>query len=1090
MSKQGIYKISGNTKPKVGELATYRIDEWYPATPMQKRNPALVTWHLFKKVNGKFVPTNIKKVGVSNFTFNTNAYKDTFRVEAYLHSPEERAPMALEVQPQPNDVPKINKVELKYIDDTPGTVFSFTEKLVAEASCMNLEGQYLMFTLWEDDATDSGHNNSNQSIENKRAKVINGTARAEFMLTKALMRKAMEGEINPQQMEFYVTVEYYAHKKHATNNVNINTPAELRTPAGQPQPQQPAPQPQQPAPPPPQQPQQPQQPTPSPNPTPVPDPVSAHGQAHNTQPATPPPSGGVSPTTVNPVKIEELLDAYFAKKEYTKQTGEEDGTHTYTFGGSKSGNKTSTAEEKNKVAQTILNKIKESLKAQKKYTTPEIIAASLTAQAYGKDTANEKTVTFKTFKLGADFKKVDSAPLDEKLYLVARTMLLEGKQVTISIKEKDGLIKGAPDSLLPVLEITEEQMEQKTPAGQAVPGTEKTVFTGTVKDNIIKIPIHLRPKSEDELKQWKDKISKGKEDGTYTYTFGSTTNITNETQKASIAKVIFANAQKGNAKNPKIEIGKTSSEEEIKKVLEIKNYSEGNTITFKLLKKVPEFLYLHAKAQGEKQHDKEFLKKEGAYFQIGNKCPRCEEEITLKHIEDLFGVHSNSTNFRKQVVEFLNMYIKQRKNTNKPIHLNTCLRKAHFFAQVGAETSGINTDWIVETDIMPYTPTNVRNTTIFGERSGILERRGQIESFCAERPQKKLLSFLYAHENKFGNGNGNEASGDGYKYRGRGLKQLTGKTNYKNASETLKEIFPEEYVDLVANPDKVKEAKYAVLSAIAYWEKHEIWKVADEIKTSNDQDVKRIRSTVNGGVAGWKDAKKYFEKGIEVFRVNECSPIEKVSSDGKWHDPVDNPQLCLYSQGGESKKPWHGSFGPTIRDGVNKHTGMDLFAKPETNVYACVKSKVVRSEINSSMFGQMIVLQVIDEGVEVIKSRRKNPFALKYAHKSEIESQNFDHNGPFYLVYAHLKERKVNVGDTVDAGKIIGLTGTSGNNGVPFSTKNPHLHFEIMNVERQAGLNKKCNPGVYLTYKDEDSLTASDIAEQEDARKNSKFWKQ
>jgi hypothetical protein len=27
-------------------------------------------------------------------------------------------------------------------------------------------------------------------------------------------------------------------------------------------------------------------------------------------------------------------------------------------------------------------------------------------------------------------------------------------------------------------------------------------------------------------------------------------------------------------------------------------------------------LYLHAKAQGEKQYDKKFLNKEGAYFQI------------------------------------------------------------------------------------------------------------------------------------------------------------------------------------------------------------------------------------------------------------------------------------------------------------------------------------------------------------------------------------------------------------------------------------------------------------------------------------------
>jgi hypothetical protein len=189
MAKQGIYKISGNTKPKVGERVTYKIDEWYPATPREKRNPALVTWHLFKKVNGKFVPTTIKKVGISSFTFNTNAYKDTFRIEAYLHNPEGKAPMALEIQPQPSDVPRINKVELKYIDDTPGTVFSFMEKLVAEAKCMNLEGQYLQFTLWEDDATDAGHDNKNLLIDSKKGKVINGTARAEFMLTQALMKK-------------------------------------------------------------------------------------------------------------------------------------------------------------------------------------------------------------------------------------------------------------------------------------------------------------------------------------------------------------------------------------------------------------------------------------------------------------------------------------------------------------------------------------------------------------------------------------------------------------------------------------------------------------------------------------------------------------------------------------------------------------------------------------------------------------------------------------------------------------------------------------------------------------------------------------
>lgn len=274
---------------------------------------------------------------------------------------------------------------------------------------------------------------------------------------------------------------------------------------------------------------------------------------------------------------------------------------------------------------------------------------------------------------------------------------------------------------------------------------------------------------------------------------------------------------------------------------------------------------------------------------------------------------------------------------------------------------------------------------------------------------------------------------------------------------------------------------------MAFW----YWKDLQLKSKVGVEVVDSITRIVNEGTDTYEKRKENFKKLYPIFQVEKCSPVveNKNEPSGNWRFPIDNPMLCLYSQNG-GEKPWHGSFGPKIRDGVNKHTGMDLFAKPGTNVYACVKSKVVRSEINSSLFGQMIVLEVIEEGIEVIKSRRKNPFRLKYANKSEIESQNFNHNGPFYLVYAHLKERKVSIGDIVHAGKVIGLTGTSGYSGAPFSTKNPHLHFEIMNVEKQAGLNNKCNPGVYLTYKDEDNLTPSDIAEQEEARKNSKFWKQ
>ncbi|MBF4505748.1 M23 family metallopeptidase [Flavobacterium sp. JLP] len=763
------------------------------------------------------------------------------------------------------------------------------------------------------------------------------------------------------------------------------------------------------------------------------------------------------------VKTEGIIDAYFAKEEFSLEAPETAGQYEYVF------QRKNVDIDKDKIAAIIKKNVAPQVKADKKYAKLDDIKNALTKSTY----EIGDSISFNLYKLGANFIKINSAPLEEEVYVVAKTFLLDGKEVSITIKEKETILIDA-DANVPVLEAKEN-------------GTELTTLKATVENGLAKVKIKLRPKADEDLKTWKEKLLKGKKEEAYSYTFKNETVIT-DTNKKQFATIILNNAKEGKQGNTKIATGKTAFVDDVEKALESKTYGSGTTISFDTYKTQTESLWLKAECQGETiKHEKEFLKRDGEYFVIGKgKCPRCEQEITLKQIEDLFGVHRRSTAFREEVVKYLNQFIEQRKNTDKPIHLNTCLRKAHFFAQVGAETSGINTDWIIETDVVPYTPANIRNVSIFGDRSGILERRGQIETFCEERPQIKLLSFLYANENGKGNGNGNEGSGDGYKYRGRGLKQLTGKDNYINASTTFKEIFPDEYIDLEANPDKVKEAKYAVLSAIAYWEKNEIWKTADTLKESTDINIQKIRKMVNGGLAGWKDAKKFFEKAVQVFKVNECGPIN--SSSGEWHDPLDNPMLCLYSQGGGTKKPWHGSFGPTIRDGVNKHTGMDLFAKPGTNVYSCVKGEVVRSEINSSMFGELIVIKVIDE--ETFKSRRKNPFVLKYSNKSEIELQNFDHNGPFYLVYAHLKERKVAIGDIVNAGKIIGLTGTSGENGVPFSTKNPHLHFEIMNVEKQAGLDKKCNPGVYLTYKDEDTLTDADKEEQEEVKITPSYWTQ
>ncbi|WP_267404248.1 MULTISPECIES: glycoside hydrolase family 104 protein [unclassified Chryseobacterium] len=221
--KRGVSMISGNPSPTVGEKVTYTVTQWYEGTPLLERNPLKVTWELFKKrTNGKFTTTNIKKTGISSFTFGEVASQYTYRLEAYLHKPEGGG---LIINPQPAKVPKIGKIEFHYVDNKKGDTFSFYDKLRAKAHTTNLSGKELVFTLWEDDKKGSGHDPKNLVVEEKTERVdTNGLAIAEFQLTKALMKKAMKGEADAKELEFYVTVEYYKGKIHDSENVNVKNP--------------------------------------------------------------------------------------------------------------------------------------------------------------------------------------------------------------------------------------------------------------------------------------------------------------------------------------------------------------------------------------------------------------------------------------------------------------------------------------------------------------------------------------------------------------------------------------------------------------------------------------------------------------------------------------------------------------------------------------------------------------------------------------------------------------------------------------------------------------------------------------------------
>lgn len=230
---------------------------------------------------------------------------------------------------------------------------------------------------------------------------------------------------------------------------------------------------------------------------------------------------------------------------------------------------------------------------------------------------------------------------------------------------------------------------------------------------------------------------------------------------------------------------------------------------------------------------------------------------------------------------------------------------------------------------------------------------------------------------------------------------------------------------------------------------------------------------------------KGFPSSPVVYHFNPAAFLEQMRRvEGGIRPPIDNPMLCLYSQNG-NKKPWHGSFGNKIRDGVNKHCGVDLLAEPGTKVYASVESEVVSVRTSKTMAGHMLVLKVKDE--ESFKAMRKLNYSPVYRDNGELIDVNFNYEGPFYFVYMHLSKNDFfKVGDIVKPNDVIGLTGITGKNGVNFKTRNPHLHFEITNDWTVSGIELRCNPAVFFDFLSENELTANEIEFQNKLKE--KLW--
>ena len=144
--------------------------------------------------------------------------------------------------------------------------------------------------------------------------------------------------------------------------------------------------------------------------------------------------------------------------------------------------------------------------------------------------------------------------------------------------------------------------------------------------------------------------------------------------------------------------------------------------------------------------------------------------------------------------------------------IDTPQRQAAFLAQVGHESGGLH--WLSE--LWGPTPTQLRY-------------EGRVDL-------------------------GNTHLGDGYLFRGRGLLQVTGRSNYARMGHALG-------VDLEANPELLATPKLASRSAGCFWASHGLNIYADT------GEFTKLTARINGGLNGLDDRELLWSAAKSALRV-------------------------------------------------------------------------------------------------------------------------------------------------------------------------------------------------------------------------------
>jgi putative chitinase len=172
--------------------------------------------------------------------------------------------------------------------------------------------------------------------------------------------------------------------------------------------------------------------------------------------------------------------------------------------------------------------------------------------------------------------------------------------------------------------------------------------------------------------------------------------------------------------------------------------------------------------------------------------------------------------------------------------INTPRRMAAFIAQCAHESGG----FMVLKENLNYKAATLRK--IFPKYFP----NDQIAQEYASKPNKQVAIASRVYANRMGNGD--EASQEGWKFCGRGLIQLTGKSNYQAFADSLE-------MDINDVPEYLATFEGAAQSACWFWETNKLNQWADA------GDILTLTKRINGGTIGLEDRKKHYDHALHVL---------------------------------------------------------------------------------------------------------------------------------------------------------------------------------------------------------------------------------